>query len=124
MLVLGLILILIAAGVVLGAVAGSSNDTATFDLGGFSVEMSPLLVFLTGAATVLLLVFGLSLMRAGVRSASKRRKEKKELNRLAQKLEAKEQRTEATPGAAPTTATEPTIRSTEGDVTGPDQPSR
>lgn len=123
MLVLGVILILIAAGVVLAAVAGSSNDTATFDLGGFSVEMSPLLVFLTGAATVLLLVFGLSLMRAGVRSATKRRKEKKELNRLAQKLEAKEQRAEG-PSATSTPGTEPTTRSTEGDVTGPDQPSR
>jgi membrane protein implicated in regulation of membrane protease activity len=86
MLALGVILILVAAGAVLAAVAGASDQTSTFDLGVFSVEMNTLGVFLSGAATVLLLVVGLELVRAGVRRANRRRKERKELNRLTEQL--------------------------------------
>ncbi len=90
MVVLGIILVLLAAGMIFVAVLSSANTPATVEFGGISVTMEPLWVFLTGALTVLLLVLGIELVRAGTRRAAKRRKEKKELNRLANQLEARE----------------------------------
>lgn len=126
MLVLGLILILVAAGALVVAVLGASGSPVEFTLGGFSISMEPLWVFLTGGATVLLLVLGVELIRAGGRRARKRRKEKKELDRLAKELKAREAGQGT--GAA---AAEPSTRSTDtrvtdthgnGDVTGSDRP--
>lgn len=116
MLVLGLILILLAAGATLVAVLGASTIPVDFQLGGFSLSMEPLWVFFTGAATVLLLVLGVELMRAGARRANKRRKDKKELNRLAGQAQTDRR---AEPGG--TTHT----RTATGDdgVTGPDRPA-
>lgn len=99
MLALGIILIVLAAGVLVLAVAGASNQVASFDLGAFSVEMTTLGVFFAGAATVLLLLLGLGLLRAGVRRANRRRKEKKELHRLTEQLETREKQ-----GSEPSTA--------------------
>jgi uncharacterized membrane protein len=143
MFALGIILILLAAGVLLLAVLSGAQAPATFELGGASVTMEPLWVFLTGAMTVLLLVLGLELVRAGARRASKRRKEKKELNRLAEKLEARETREEKAPSQPTTntatttsTATTATTATTpdsdadtqatriDGDVTDPNRPSQ
>ena len=73
MLVLGLILVLVATGALVAALVGGSNDPAQFDLGLFDVQTNTLGVFLIGAATVLLLVLGLELIRAGLRRASRRR---------------------------------------------------
>lgn len=130
MVVLGIILILVAAGVLILAVLSSADTAATFEFGGVSVTMDPLWVFLTGAMTVLLLVLGLELVRAGTRRANKRRKEKKELNRLAQKLESREAgETKATPTQSGTTrtvssdpATDTRATRTDGDVTDPNRP--
>jgi hypothetical protein len=143
MFALGVILILLAAGALVLAVVSTPNTPATFELGGVSVAMEPLWVFLAGALTVLLLVLGLELVRAGARRASKRRKEKKELNRLAEKLEARETdgptatttqpaatgttSTTSTPGSTSSPATTdtavdtPTTRA-DGDVTDPHRP--
>lgn len=82
MLALGIILILLAAGMVYVAFAGATDQTAIFDLGVFNLEMNTQGVFVAGGVTVLVLVLGLALLRAGVRSANRRRKEKKELKRL------------------------------------------
>lgn len=139
MFALGIILILLAAGVLLLAVVSGAQTPATFELGGASVTMEPLWVFLAGAMTVLLLVLGLELVRAGARRASKRRKEKKELNRLAEKLEAQETREEKAPSQpTATTTTSSTTATTatttdpaadtqatraDGDVTDPNRPS-
>lgn len=87
MLVLGLVLVVIAAVALVAAFAGGSNDPATFDLGIFDVETNTLGVFLLGAATVLLLVIGLGLIRSGVRRSNRRRKDKKQLSLRADKLE-------------------------------------
>lgn len=122
MLVLGVILILLAAGATIAAIAGTSNEPVTFDLSAFSVDMAPLGVFLTGAATVLLLVLGVGLVRAGLRGARKRRKEKKQLNRLSEKLVARETAPEG--GARTgTTATSTSDRPEDG-VTGTDRPAQ
>lgn len=121
MLALGVILILVAAGALLVAVLGSSATPAAFELGDLRITMDPLWVFLAGAATVLLLVLGLELMRAGTRRANRRRKEKKQLNRRAKQLEARETTTDRDPA----TGTPPQDRSHADDgLTGPDRPAR
>lgn len=85
MLVVGLILIVIAAVLLVAALAGGLNDPATFELGILRLDTDTLGVFLLGAATVLIFVMGLELVRSGVRRANRRRKEKKELNRLSER---------------------------------------
>ena len=114
MLVLGIILVLLATGAVLAALFGASAETSTFDLGAFTLEMSTLGVFFLGAATVFLLGAGLALMQSGVRRANRRRKDKKELNRLSHKLEEREgtstgststPRDPDTPGSTPPSGT-------------------
>ncbi|HEU4513158.1 MAG TPA: hypothetical protein VFR87_08630 [Nocardioidaceae bacterium] len=128
MFALGIILILVAAGVLLLAVLSSADIPATFELSGVSVTMDPLWVFLTGAMTVLLLVLGLELVRAGTRRAAKRRKEKKELHRRAQELEARESETRTTASEPSTravssdTAVDTQATRTDGDVTDPNRP--
>lgn len=85
MLALGLILVIVATLALVAALTGGSNDAATFDLGLFNVETTTLGVFLIGAATVLIFVMGLELTRSGLRSANRRRKEKKEYKSLAKR---------------------------------------
>ena len=104
MLVLGLILVLVATGALVAALVGGSNDPAQFDLGLFDVQTNTLGVFLIGAATVLLLVLGLELIRAGLRRASRRRQERKQLKRL-EAREAETRHVEPAPTATHPTAT-------------------
>jgi hypothetical protein len=102
MLVLGLILIVVSALALIAALVGGSNDPATFDLGLFNVETNTLGVFLIGAATVLLFVMGLELTRSGVRRANRRRKEKKEYHRLADRYDRPDDRAESSAARTPT----------------------
>jgi uncharacterized protein HemY len=60
---LGLILILLAAALLLGAMVGGADDRALFDMGSLNVSVSTTVVFLLGALTLLLLIAGLALMR-------------------------------------------------------------
>ncbi len=92
MLVLGIILVLLAGGAFVAALAGGSNQPAAFDLGLVDIKTNTLGVFLFGAVTVLLLAIGLWLIRAGIGHARRRRQEKKELNRLTTELEARDTR--------------------------------
>jgi ABC-type Fe3+ transport system permease subunit len=90
MIVLGLLLILIALGVLLALLFGGADDRADYVVGGLELEVSTMTVFLLGGATVLVFVVGLSMVRSGSRRAAKRRKDQKELDRLSAKLEKKE----------------------------------
>ncbi len=90
MLVLGIILVLLAAGALLAALLGGRDDAAELDLGVFSIETTTMGVFLIGAATLLVFVIGLELIRSGTRRANRRRKDKKELGRLSQKYESRD----------------------------------
>lgn len=85
MLALGLILIVVAAVALVAALAGGSNDPATFDLGLFNVQTNTLGVFLIGAATVLIFVMGLEFTRSGLRRANRHRKEKKDYHQLSER---------------------------------------
>ena len=106
MLVLGLILLLLAAGLLIGFLS-SGTQQVTFDSGVLDVTVSTLTIYLLGALTLLLLVAGLALVRSGTRRAHQRRKEHKELNRLSAKVEAHEaeKRRDEEVDAAPTTTT-------------------
>ena len=96
MLVLGLILILLSAGTVIGVLASGTDDKAV--LYGDTLHMPTLVVFLAGAATLLVFIMGLELVRSGIRRANESRKTKKRLRTLEAR---EEQRTE--PGSAPAT---------------------
>lgn len=87
MLVLGVILVLIAVLLVLGAVVGGADDPAAFSLG--SLHMSGLnvtTVFLLGALSLLLLVAGVALLRMSARRATARRRQAKETARMSARL--------------------------------------
>lgn len=90
MLALGIILVVVAVGVVFAALFGGSTQSANFDLGAVQGEASTFAVFLAGALTLLLLLAGLALISSGLRRARRRRQDKKELNRLSEKVQAQE----------------------------------
>ena len=90
MLVIGLLLVLLAALALVAALTAGGDDPAVFDLGIVTVETNTLGAFLLGAATLLVFVIGLELIRSGVRRANRRRKEHRELARRAEQLEAQE----------------------------------
>ena len=80
MLVLGLVLVLVAIGAVVAMVFnGSDTELSLFD---GHVHATALSVFIAGAATVLLVVLGLALMRLGARRARTNRQNTKRLRRL------------------------------------------
>jgi hypothetical protein len=87
MLVLGIILVILAAGALLAALFGGRDDAADLDLGVLSIETTTMGVFLIGAATLLIFVIGLELIRSGTRRANRHRKERKQLSRRSDKRE-------------------------------------
>lgn len=82
MLILGILLI-IAALVVFGYMFLGTNDldAMDIDLGIFTVQLTPLHLYLLGAATLIVLVLGLLALAAGMRAARRRRREVKELRK-------------------------------------------
>ena len=83
MIVLGLLLIVVAAGIVVFALVSSSNYTTQIPLSGLGVSFAatPLIMFLAGAVSVILLGLGSVLIRQGARRAMGRRKELKQLRK-------------------------------------------
>jgi hypothetical protein len=126
MLVLGLILIILAALALLLVIVGGANDPANMALGSLTVHTSAMWLFISGALTLLVLIVGLDLLRTGLKRARQRRKDAKELNRLSAKLEqteAEKRRAEearaAEAGTANTTETPVTeTRATENHSHG------
>ena len=98
MLVLGMLLVLLAAGVIAGVAVGGSTDTARFDVGFVDASMSTSAVFLVGALAMLVLLLGLVLIRTGARRANRQRKDRRELSRLSKKLESQDSRGTAAHG--------------------------
>lgn len=82
MLVLGLLLIVVAA-VVFGYMFFATKDLEPMDidLGVFTVELTPLHLYLLGAATLALLALGLMALAAGMRASRRRHQEVKELRK-------------------------------------------
>jgi membrane protein implicated in regulation of membrane protease activity len=74
MTVVAVVLIILAALVVLGAMLGGSGSPVELTLGGIDVSMTATSVFLLGVATALVFASGLELLRVGLgRSLSRRR---------------------------------------------------
>lgn len=109
MTVVGVLLILVAVLLLVAVLFGGSGQEVTLDLGLFDVTTSTLGVFLIGAATVLVFVSGLELLRSGLRRTIRKRRELKH----ARAVVAGHDRREPTP--APTADSDPTSASGESN---------
>jgi hypothetical protein len=117
MFVLGLILILLSAGALVAVLASGTDDQAA--MYGGSLNLPTLVVFLAGAAALLLFIMGLELVRSGLKRATQNRKNTRRLRKL-EKREA--QRRAQEPGtAAPADAT--TGTTTGGTTAASDGPA-
>jgi len=124
MLVLGLVLILLAAGSFVAVLASGTDDKAM--LYGGSVEMPTLVIFLAGALALLVIVLGVELVRSGIRRANQNRQTKKRLRKLERREQLRREDQAAAGDTAPAgeaaTAEEPTSGAGTGTGTeaGPD----
>jgi hypothetical protein len=106
MLVLGILLILLSAGALL-AVLGSGTDEQAGLYSG-TVELPTLVMFLAGAATLLIFIMGLELLRSGIRKANRNRKDTSRLRKLEQRENERRARAgEATDDSPRTTSSGP-----------------
>jgi membrane protein implicated in regulation of membrane protease activity len=113
MLVLGIILLLFVAVVFVGVLLGGGGQP-TVDLGALHVSTTTAVIFVAGAATVVLAFLGLWLIAGGARRANKRRRDRKELSRLTKKLEGQQASEPAT-----TAQTQSDEASREAAASGP-----
>jgi hypothetical protein len=124
MLVLGLVLILFAAGGFVAVLASGTDDKAA--LYGGSVELPTLVVFLAGALALLLVVLGVELVRSGIRRANQNRQTKKRLRKLEKREQLRRQDETSEGPAAGTTGsdatedTRPATGTDTGHATPPD----
>ena len=88
MFVLGLILILLSAGALVAVLASGTDDQAA--MYGGSIELPTLVLFLAGAAALLLFIMGLELVRSGVKRANQNRLNKKRLRKLEKREDARQ----------------------------------
>ena len=92
-----LLLVLVVAVVVFVVVTGASGTvTLEWDQLNLFFEPSPLVLFLLGAATLLLAVVAIAMLRSGSRRSMAKRRELKRLRRL----EGEQGTSTATPGGA------------------------
>jgi hypothetical protein len=119
MTIIGAILLLISVLLLLGAVFGGSDGEVQLDLGIVEISMSVLSVFLVGAASVLLFVCGLELLRSGTRRSLRRRRELKHARAVVAQHERREpSETPPSEGTADDTTTGETPRNEVGTATG------
>lgn len=128
MLIIGLLLILLAAAVVaymLLATAGS--PAVSIDYGILNVEMPPLWLYLAGLATLAIAALGFWMVGAGARSKSRRAREVRELRKQAKEADRRAVRTDDAssldrPGTADPGTTR--ARGTTSGATSPQDRSR
>jgi hypothetical protein len=96
MIVLGLILIIVAAAAVLFALAsGGTLTSSPLTAIGVTVNVTPLAMFVAGAVSLLLVVLGLALISRGTKRSVHTRRELRQLR----KGQAKQPATTSAPGA-------------------------
>lgn len=85
MILLGIILIVLAigAGAILFIAASPITETTRLEAYGVDLDLTPLYLLIVGAGCLLLLWFGWSVLVSSVRRRSRRRREAKEADRLA-----------------------------------------
>src|SRR6476659_9746919 len=116
MLVLGLVLILLAAGSFVAVLASGADDKAV--LYGGSVEMPTLVIFLAGALALLVVVLGVELVRSGIRRANQNRQTKKRLRKLEHREQLRRE-DQAAAGGAPAGDADTRTDTTEGHAGPP-----
>lgn len=99
MLALGIILIVLSAGALVVVLANGTADQAALYSG--KVELPTLVVFLAGAATLLVFIMGLEMFRSGIRRANRNRKDSRRLRKLEQREQQSREPSES--GSAGTT---------------------
>lgn len=82
MVILGILLLLLGA---LAILAGVFLDLASGEL--FGIDMGSVAIFLFGVVAGALVLLGVSMVKWGTKRSLARRREKKELNRLSDKLD-------------------------------------
>ena len=85
MLLLGLLLIAVGAVLVIGGVFAADVSGGQVEFMG--IDVSPMALFLLGTAAGACVLLGLSVSRFGARRELQRRKERKNLDELSQKLD-------------------------------------
>lgn len=84
MLIIGLLLLLLAAAIITYMVLATAGEPAMhLDYGILNLELEPLWLYLSGAATVAVAAIGLALMAAGARSKARKAREVRELRKQA-----------------------------------------
>lgn len=86
MIVAGFVLLVLSVVVGAGAAVGG-HKTAKVDLGFFDVSMTSSAVFFTGVVTALVFLFGLSLLKRGLKRSHKRRKDLRQLEKMRGELD-------------------------------------
>ena len=120
MLVLGLVLILLAAGSFVAVLASGTDDKAA--LYGGSVEMPTLVIFLAGALALLVIVLGVELVRSGIRRANQNRQTKKRLRKLERREQLRREDQAAAGGTVPAEGTAPGEGTGTAEGTAPTEP--
>ena len=114
MIVLGFILIIVAAAAVLFALAsGGTLTSSPLTAIGVTVNVTPLAMFVAGAVSLLLVVLGLALISRGTKRSVHTRRELRQLR----KEQSKQPATTAAPDRSGTQA-EPRTGSTAAESTG------
>ena len=85
MFVLGLLLIVLSAGALVAVLASGTDDQAA--MYGGSIHVPTLVIFLAGAAALLLFIMGLELVRSGLKRANRTRRNNKRLRKLEKREE-------------------------------------
>ena len=119
MLVLGIVAIVLAVLLLVAVLAGQGPTVHLFD---GNLNVSPLVLFLAGAAALLLVVVGLGLVRAGLRRASSNRQTKKRLRKLERREELRRDETGAAPAAEPGAPADPYDAERDRPLPGESQP--
>ena len=120
MIVLGLILILVAAAAVLFAVIATGTLTASpLSAVGITVSVTPLTMFIAGAVALLLVVLGLALISRGTKRSVHTRRELRHLRK-----ERANQPAAADAAAGGTTRTDAGTRARRASRPGPGGPQR
>lgn len=93
MIVLGLLLVLIAVGAGAAIFVGTVDmkDQIQFEVLGVTVGLTPLALAVAGAAILLVLWLGFSVLRLGAKRNARKRREAKEKTRLAKEQQAEKE---------------------------------
>lgn len=118
MLILGLLLLLLAAAVITYMVLATAGmATVPVDYGILNLDLQPLWLFLAGAGTVAVAAIGLWLMGAGARAKARQAKEVRELRKQAKEQDRRIQR------SGDATAPRVDRHPTSGPSTAPQRPT-